>query len=319
MSDSDTTYTEAAFDHDVVVVGGGPAGCAAGIFTARYGLDTVIFDRGRSSIQRCAHLENYLGFPAGIDIETLYELMHDHAEEAGCEIVPDLVESLERTDDGEGFIIDLQGVVPITARRVIAATRYDGEYMRGLDDEAAMFETHEHDGEEHEHFDKGYAESDGTTPVDDLFIASPYGDTGYQALMAAGRGARTAISVVEAVRRERGYPDSLANYYDWVRRETELEDESAARNRWREHFDDRVADDHGLEEARLAELRDREIDRRIEMYISDDEIDRRGERGQERLLEHIDDELILDAARAIEAERRTATSNNGEPTARDSR
>ena len=59
---------------DVVVIGGGPAGCAAGIFTARYGLDTVLFDRGRSSIQRCAHLENYLGFPAGIDVETLYEV-----------------------------------------------------------------------------------------------------------------------------------------------------------------------------------------------------------------------------------------------------
>ncbi|NUB93661.1 NAD(P)/FAD-dependent oxidoreductase [Haloterrigena sp. SYSU A121-1] len=311
MSESDAARTETAFDHDVAVVGGGPAGCAAGIFTARYGLDTVIFDRGRSSIQRCAHLENYLGFPGGIDIETLYGLMHDHAEEAGCEIVPALVESIERNDGGEGFVIDLQEVVPVTARRVIAATRYDGEYMRGLDDEGAMFETYEHDGEEHEHFDKGYAESDGTTPVDGLFVASPYGDTGYQALMAAGRGARTAVSVVEAVRRERGYPDSLANYYDWVRRETELEDESAARNRWRERFDERMADDHGLDEARLAELRDREIDRRIEMYISDDEIERRGARGQERLLEHIDDELILDAARAIEAERGSTPRQRG--------
>ncbi|ELZ24640.1 thioredoxin reductase-like protein [Haloterrigena salina JCM 13891] len=311
MSEGDRTQTEAAFDHDVVVVGGGPAGCAAGVFTARHGLDTVIFDRGRSSIQRCAHLENYLGFPAGIDIETLYGLMHDHAEEAGCEIVPALVESIERNDGGEGFVIDLQEVVPVTARRVVAATRYDGEYMRGLDDEAAMFETYEHDGEKHEHFDKGYAESDGTTPVDDLFIASPYGDTGYQALMAAGRGARTALSVVEAVRRERGYPDSVANYYDWVRRETELEDESAARNRWREHFDDRVAEDHDLEEDRLAELREREIDRRIGMYISDDEIERRGARGQERLLEHIDDELILDAARAIEAEKRPTHRQQG--------
>jgi len=64
MSSTDTTDA-AAFDHDVVVVGGGPAGCAAGVFTARYGLDTMIFDRGRSSIQRCAYLENYLGFPRG--------------------------------------------------------------------------------------------------------------------------------------------------------------------------------------------------------------------------------------------------------------
>ena len=102
------TNERTAPDHDVVIVGGGPAGCSAGVFCARDGLDTVIFDRGRSSIQRCAHLENYLGFPAGIDIETFYELMHDHVETAGCELIPDLVGSVERTDDGDGFIVEPQ-------------------------------------------------------------------------------------------------------------------------------------------------------------------------------------------------------------------
>ncbi|WP_121743327.1 FAD-dependent oxidoreductase [Natronorubrum halophilum] len=304
MSTRDTTQTEAAFDHDVVVVGGGPAGCSAGLFTARHGLETVIFDRGRSSIQRCAYLENYLGFPAGIDIETLYGLMHDHAETAGCEIVPDLVESLERAD-GEGFVVSLQEGEPVTARRVIAATRYDGEYMRGLDDEEAMFETHEHDGEEHEHFDKGYAESDGTTPVDDLFIASPYGDTGYQASMAAGHGARVGITVVEDVRRAQGYPEPMANHYDWMRREAELNGEWSERSRWREYFDDQLPDDHDLEEARLEAMREREIDRRFATYLSDDEIERRIERGHKRLLEHVDDDLILEAAREIEATGKT--------------
>ncbi|QCS45026.1 FAD-dependent oxidoreductase [Natrinema versiforme] len=302
MSDSDTTQTNAAFDHDVVIVGGGPAGCAAGVFTARYGLDTVIFDRGRSSIQRCAVLENYLGFPGGIDIETLYGLIHDHAEEAGCEIVPDLVESLERADGGEGFVVGVQEGEPVTARRVIAATRYDGEYMRGLDDEAAMFETHEHDGEEHEHFDKGYAEGDGTTPVDDLYIASPYGATGYQASMAAGRGTRVGITVVEDVRRERGYPESVASYYDWRRPAAELDSEWSDRDRWREWFDDRLPDDHDLEDERRREIREREVDRRLETYLSDDEIDARVERGHRRLLEHVDDDLILEAAREIEGE-----------------
>lgn len=115
--------------------------------------------------------------------------------------------------------------------------------------------------------------------------------------MAAGRG----IAVVEAVRRERGYPDSLVNYYDWVRRDTELDDEWTDRNRWREYFDDRLPDDHDLEEERLAEIREREIDRRIDVYLSGDEIERRGKRGQERLLEHIDDDLILEATRELTA------------------
>lgn len=310
MSPTDTTRTGPTFDHDVVIVGGGPAGCSAGVFTARYGLDTVVFDRGRSSIQRCAYLENYLGFPAGIDVETLYGLIHDHATQAGCEIVSDLVESVERVDDGEGFVVERQEGERVTARRVVAATRYDGEYMRGLDDETAMFETHEHDGEEHEHFDKGYAESDGTTPVDGLFIASPYGETGYQASMAAGHGTRVGITVVEDVRRERGYPEPMANYYDWMRRETELDDEWSDRDRWREYFDDRVPDDHDTPAERLVEVREREIDRRLATYLSDEEIERRIERGHEKLLEHIDDDRILEAAREIEAERDPTEASN---------
>jgi threonine dehydrogenase-like Zn-dependent dehydrogenase len=290
------------YDHDLVVVGGGPAGCSAGVFAARYGLETVIFDRGRSSIQRCAHLENYLGFPAGIDIETLYGLMHDHAEEAGCVIVPDLVESVERADDGDGFVIESQEGDAVTARRVVAATRYDGEYMRGLDDESAMFEEYEHDGETHETFDSEYADHDGTSPVDGLYVASPSAEADRQAIMAAGRGARVGLRVVEDVREERGYPESVVDHYDWMREESTLDGEWSDRDRWRDWFDEQLPDGHDPDEDRCVELRERDIDRSFETYLSDDEIEQRGVRGQKRLLEYVDDDLILDAARDIEAE-----------------
>jgi thioredoxin reductase len=289
-----------ADDADVVIVGGGPAGCSAGVFTARYGLDTVIFDRGRSSIQRCAYLQNYLGFPAGIDIETLYALMHDHAAAAGCEVVADLVESVERTDEGDGFVVEPQEGRRVTARRVIAATRYDGEYMRGLGDEAAMFETYERDGETHDYFDRTYADHDGTTSVSGLFIASPSTENDHQAIMAAGRGARVGTRLLEDVRQERGYPESMATHYDWLRRETELDGEWSDRDRWREQLDERVPDGHDSNEERRVELREREIDRRLDTYLSRDEVERRIERGQERLLEHIDDELIHEYAATTE-------------------
>jgi threonine dehydrogenase-like Zn-dependent dehydrogenase len=292
-----------AYDHDVVVVGGGPAGCSAGVFTARYGLDTVVFDRGRSSIQRCAHLENYLGFPAGIGIETLYDLMHDHAEEAGCELVADLVESVDRADGGEGFVATPQEGDSVTARRVVAATRYDGEYLRGLDDESAMFETYEHDGETHEHFDREYAGHDGTTPVDGLYVASPSTEADRQAIVAAGRGARVGLHVVEDVRAERGYPEAVADHSDWMRQESTLDGEWRDRDRWREWFDDQCPEDHDLSEDRRVELRERDIERSFATYLSDEEIARRGRQGQRRLLDHVDDDLVLDAANEIEAER----------------
>ncbi len=157
------TGTPGNSESDVVIVGGGPAGCSAGVFCAREGLDTVIFDRGRSSLKRCAHLENYLGFPAGIDIETLYELMHDHAEDAGCEIVSDLVESIERPDENDGFVVIPQEGDPITAARVIAATRYDGEYLRGLGDEWADRDAWI------EWFDDHYGENAPVNPDSDRF------------------------------------------------------------------------------------------------------------------------------------------------------
>jgi len=317
------------YDHDVVVGGGGPAGCSAGVFCAREGLDTVIFDRGNSSIQRCAYLENYLGFPAGIDIETFYDLMHDHATTAGCEIVPDLVESVERADGEDGFSITPQDGDPVTARRVVAATRYDGEYMRGLDDDA-MFETYEHDGEEHERFDRSYPDHDGTTPVEGLYVASPSEEADTQAIMAAGRGARVAHRVIADARMDDGWWEAVADGVDWVRREAELDDEWADRGRWVEWFDDYYGEEAPVDpdSERFRRVRKADIDDSLSSYVSPEEIDSRAAAGQETLaahldperlvaavdaqalLSHIEDDHILDAARGIEAEREPTEASN---------
>lgn len=284
----------AAYDHGVVVVGGGPAGCAAGVFAARYGLETVIFDRGRSSIQRCAVLENYLGFPAGIDIETLYGLCHDHAERAGCQIVPDNVTALTRADDGAGFRVERQDGDPVRARRVVAATRYGGEYMRGLGDDAAMFETREHDGETVESFDRSYPNHDGTTPVPDLYVASP-SEESQQAIVAAGRGARVAQEVVMDSRLDDGWWERAVPNVDWVRREAELDDEWRDRERWVEWFDDRNAGAAPVDpdSDRFERVRERVVDAREECYIEPEEIDARADGAHETLATHLDAEAIV--------------------------
>ncbi|WP_224270823.1 FAD-dependent oxidoreductase [Haloprofundus salinisoli] len=300
MSDTETSAVQSDdCDYDVVVVGGGPAGCSAGVFTARYGLDTLVFDRGRSSLQRCAHLENYLGFPAGIGIETLYSLMHDHVEEAGCTLVSDLVESVTRRDAGEGFVVDPQEGNAVTARRVVAATRYDGSYLRPLDD--GMFVESEHGGEPDEEFDRSYADADGSTPVAGLYVTSPSEESDRQAIIAAGRGARVALTLIEDLRRERGYFGDVAKPYDWVRRTAELTDEWADPERWREYLDAQRPDEHDVDASRWTELREAEIERRLDAYVSDETIDTRDERSQRRLLDHVDDELILERARELDA------------------
>jgi threonine dehydrogenase-like Zn-dependent dehydrogenase len=289
-------------DHDVVVVGGGPAGCSAAVFTARYGLDTVVFDRGRSSLRRCGYLENYLGFPAGIDVDAMYDRMHDHVAEAGGTLVADLVESVARTADGEGFVVTPEEGDPVTAARVVAAARYDGEYLRPLGDDG-MFETYEHDGEEDEAFDRSYSGETGETPIDGLYVASPSAATDRQAVVAAGRGARVGLRLVDDVRREQGFFEEFVEHRDWVRRAETLTGEWADPDRWREYADDRRPDDHDLDDDRWVALRDREIERRLETYLTDEELDRRAERGRRRRIERMDDDLVLERAREIAAER----------------
>ncbi len=292
-----TAPTETEYDHDVVIVGGGPAGCSAGVFTAREGLNTAVFDRGRSSLQRCAHLENYLGFPDGIDIETFYKLIQDHAETAGCSLVPDLVESVDRREDADGFTITPQEGEPVTARRVIAATRYDGDYMRGLDSDEAMFSSYEHDGEEHEQFDTEYAAADGTTPVDGLYIATPAGKPDKQAILAAGRGARVGKRVITDVRIDDGWWEAAAEDVDWVRQQAELDDEWQDRDNWVEWFDDHYGEEAPVDpdSDRFKKVRAASIDDSLSSYITDEEIDDRAAAGHERLAEGLDPEAVVEA------------------------
>jgi 2-polyprenyl-6-methoxyphenol hydroxylase-like FAD-dependent oxidoreductase len=302
-----TADADGEYDHDVVVVGGGPSGCSAGVFTARYGLDTVIFDRGAAALSRAAYVENYLGFPAGVGIDTLYDLMHDHAHEAGCSYVPDLVASVEyrETEDDRrgGFVVETQDGRTVTTRYVVAASWYDGEYLRPLGGDE-MFERHDHHGEEHEHFDPDYADDDGRTPVEGLYVVAPAGERNAQAIIAAGQGAYVARCLLEDHRHEQGYPDGVDTYYDWIRPDAELTGEWGDRDRWREWFHNQF-DEHEASEARLETLREAYIDRAFETSLTEAEVETRERRGQKRLLEQLDDDVVLERAREIEAEQQS--------------
>ena len=308
-TDDASTDRDVDVDYDVVVVGGGPSGCSAAVFTGRYGLDTVIFDRGKAALKRAAYVENYLGFPAGVGTDTLYDLMHDHVAEAGGEYVADLVESVERRSPGgeseatRGFVVETQEGRTVTTRYVVAASWYDGEYLRPLGGDE-LFEVHDPGDEEHEQFDPDYADDDGRTPVDGLYVVAPAGERNAQAIIAAGQGAYVARSLLEDHRHAQGYPDGVDTYYDWIRPDSEFTGEWGDRERWREWFHDRIPDEYAASDERLAELRESYIDRAFETKLTEDEVRRRAERGQKRLFDHVDDDLILERAREIEAERR---------------
>jgi len=75
--------------YDVIIVGGGPAGLTAGLYTSRAGLKSLLVERGMLGGQmvNAALVENYPGYPDGIAGSELGSLMHRQAVKYGLEVV----------------------------------------------------------------------------------------------------------------------------------------------------------------------------------------------------------------------------------------
>ena len=78
-----------ANEHDVVIVGGGVAGLAAGMYAARYGLRTAIIEQmmAGNQIINVERIEDFPGFPQGISGAELVPQMLEQAMDAGAEFV----------------------------------------------------------------------------------------------------------------------------------------------------------------------------------------------------------------------------------------
>jgi thioredoxin reductase (NADPH) len=74
--------------HEVIIIGGGPAGLTAGIYTSRMGLRSLLIERGLFGGQmvNATLIENYPGFPKGISGLDLAALMHEQAIKYGLQI-----------------------------------------------------------------------------------------------------------------------------------------------------------------------------------------------------------------------------------------
>ena len=194
---------------DVAIIGGGPAGCAAGVFCARADLDTVVVADGRSTLQKCAFVENYLGFPAGIEPRLLLELAERHAREAGCTMVEGSVTSA--TTGENGFVLDLEEH-SLVADRLLAASWSDSDY---LDDLGVHTET-----ESAGSVSIVPTDGSGETNVDGVYAAGRLTETHHQALVNAGDGARVALEIIGELDPE-FYNDWIApaGYYEQYDRE----------------------------------------------------------------------------------------------------
>ncbi len=87
--------------YDVVIIGAGPAGLSAGIYTGRGRLNTLILEKGipGGQILLTDFVENYPGFPDGVVPFELMERFRVQAEKFGAKILQDEVERIEKKDD----------------------------------------------------------------------------------------------------------------------------------------------------------------------------------------------------------------------------
>lgn len=109
---------------DVVMIGAGPSALAAAVYTTRENIDTVLYEKavvgGMAAITD--KVDNYPGFPDGIEGIKLAAQLQAQAERFGAEIELGEVSEIKDNGDTKTVIVDGQ---PIEAKTVLIATGSD--------------------------------------------------------------------------------------------------------------------------------------------------------------------------------------------------
>ena len=106
---------------DCLIVGGGPAGLTAAIYLARFHMDILVVDAGKSRASWIPCTRNVSGFPDGIEGTELLERMRQQACKYGAKIKTEFVTKLER-DEQSGLFTATWGSGEAKARAVLIAT-----------------------------------------------------------------------------------------------------------------------------------------------------------------------------------------------------
>jgi thioredoxin reductase (NADPH) len=108
-------------ENDVIIVGGGPAGLAAGLYTARMNLKTMLVDRGPlgGQLLNTELIEDYPGFESILGSE-LATKMAEHARKFGLQI-RDFDPVKEIDVDGRTKVVRLESGEELRAPALIMA------------------------------------------------------------------------------------------------------------------------------------------------------------------------------------------------------
>jgi thioredoxin reductase (NADPH) len=101
MNDNEAdSETQAVRDYEVVVVGGGPAGLQAALYTTRLGHDTAVVDRGGGRAAMMLDTHNVIGVPEETSGNEFLQTAQEQVQSYGGDVVRDFIVEAERTEDG---------------------------------------------------------------------------------------------------------------------------------------------------------------------------------------------------------------------------
>lgn len=84
--------------YDVIIIGRGPAGLSASLYTVRANLKTLIIGKYESRLLKAEKIDNYFGFSSSVAGEQLLSAAEQQAQRFGAEIVEDEVIAMEKED-----------------------------------------------------------------------------------------------------------------------------------------------------------------------------------------------------------------------------
>ena len=118
----------------LLIIGSGPAGYTAAVYAGRANLSPVLVEgmQPGGQLTTTTEVENFPGFPSGIDANELMENMRAQAERFGCTMIADVVAETDFSQ--QPYTVTLSDSTRLTADSIIIATGASAKYL-GLDDE----------------------------------------------------------------------------------------------------------------------------------------------------------------------------------------